>query len=128
MATAPLNVGLHCEFHSGEDYETMNYTPSTAKAAGEVVIVGEILGITHLAIEADQLGTLATGLGTYWFIGDAAIAAGDPVYWDASEGKASATATGNKYLGLAVTACTADDAKFLVQRGLSNAVPPGSGG
>lgn len=121
-------VGLHATFHYGEDVRTIPYTPSTAKEAGEIVVINQILGICHRSLAANEFGGLAIGGGVYTMIGDAAIAIGKPVYWDAAEGKATETSTGNKYLGIAVTACAADDGEFDVARSFSGDVAPGSGG
>lgn len=110
------------------DTETMDYTPSGAITVGQIVIIQQILGIAHLAIAANELGNLNIGGGEYIFIGDAAIAVGKPVYWDATAHKATETSAGHKYLGLALTACAADAGEFRVMRTLSGDVAPGSGG
>lgn len=120
-------VGQYTDFHYGEP-EIIPYTPSGALEAGTVVIVNQILGITHRPIAANTLGGLAIGGGVYSFAGDAAIEQGKPVYWNASAHKATETSTGHKYLGIAVTACSADAAEFDVARTLSGDVAPGSGG
>ncbi len=85
-----------------QDGSSINYTPETAVAAGDVVVIGDLLGIARTAIPAGQLGSLAiegvfrvpkaTGAST-------AIAAGAKVYWDATNEVATETATGNKRLG-----------------------------
>jgi len=92
----------------------IDYTPAADVAAGEVVVQGELVGITKRDIPAGTLGTLeltgvydiakATGAST-------AIGVGLDVYWD--EGNAVATtdsASGvNKRIGRTVAAAADDD-------------------
>lgn len=85
-----------------QDGSSINYTPETAVAAGDVLVIGDLLGIARTAILAGQLGSLAiegvfrvpkaTGA-------DTAIPAGAKVYWDATNKVATETATNNKRLG-----------------------------
>lgn len=87
----------------------IDYTPSSAVAAGDVVVQGEMIGIAVRPIAANELGALAvegvfdfpkeTGVG-------AAILAGARVYWDvaAGEAKNDAEAGANAIVGKAVLA------------------------
>ena len=94
--------------------ETLDYTPTSAVAAGDVVVLGEILGIAKTAIPADTLGALAlegqfavpkaTGGGT-------ALTRGTEVYWDATNVRVTTDASGGKpRFGLVTTAASDDDA------------------
>ena len=90
----------------------VDYTPSSAVAAGEVVVQGSLVGIAKVAIAADVLGALAvvglfdvaksTGSST-------AITAGANVYWDATNEVATTTSAGNTYMGKAVAAAADDE-------------------
>jgi len=98
----------------------IDFTPAADVAAGEVVVQGELVGITKRDIAAGQLGTLeltgvfdfpkATGGGT-------AIGTGLDIYWD--EGNTVATtddATGaNKKIGRSVAAAGDSDATVRVR-------------
>jgi predicted RecA/RadA family phage recombinase len=85
----------------------IDYTPGADTAAGMVVVLGDLVGVTRTDIKANQLGSLgvqgvfelpkATGAGS-------AIGAGVLTYWDAANGVATKTATGNKLIGKAVRA------------------------
>ena len=86
----------------------IDYTPGTAKSAGSVVVLEDSVGIVHNRIEASTLGALALGGGVYLGTGDAAISQGVAVYWDATNGKATETVAGNKFLGLCVRECSGD--------------------
>lgn len=101
-------------FKRGHDILTMNHTPSSAVATGDVVVVGDIPAICVRPIAANTLGGLNIGGGTYIVAGDAAIAKGVPVYWVVASSKVTATAGANKYFGIAVEACTGDTDTFEV--------------
>ncbi len=88
--------------HEGD---IIDYTPGAAVSAGDVVVQGDLVGITKLDIPANALGHLAvtgvfdvakaTGSGE-------AIAAGAKVYWDATAKVATTTSTDNTYMGKCV--------------------------
>ncbi len=69
------------------DDEAVDYTPSTAVAAGDVVVQGDLIGVAKQPIAANALGALAvegvfdfpkaSGAGT-------GLAAGTKVYWNAT--------------------------------------------
>ena len=76
-----------------------DYTPGSAVTAGDVVVVAGVPCIAHSDIAANELGALAVGGGIYTTTGDAAIDAGDKVYWDDTANKVSETASGNGHIG-----------------------------
>ena len=90
----------------------MDYTPGSNVAAGDVVVVGSIVGVSTRAITANILGALSI-YGIFNFAKSAgsgtAIAAGTKVYWDASNEVVTTTAGSNKCIGYTVEACTDDD-------------------
>jgi predicted RecA/RadA family phage recombinase len=96
----------------------IDYTPAADTAAGTVVVQGDLVGVTRTEIKANQLGSLgvqgvfefpkATGAGS-------AIAAGALTYWDAANGVATKTATGNKLIGKAVKATVDADTMVRVR-------------
>jgi len=89
--------------------ESIDYRPSAAVAAGDVVALGNLIGIARLDIAADTLGSLAV-VGVFDVAKAAgAIAAGAAVYWDAANHAATTTAAGNPYLGKAVLAAESAD-------------------
>jgi predicted RecA/RadA family phage recombinase len=95
----------------------IDYTPSAAVVAGQVVVQANLVGIAKEAIAAGKLGALSVS-GIFDVDQNAEIIpAGAPVYWDANgtsvsgtatEGAATATASGNTFMGFAqaVTAAT----------------------
>lgn len=119
------------------DGATIDYTPGSAVAAGEVVLIDSIPCIAPAAIEANVKGALA--VGGIWKVPQAAeiISAGDAVYWDADgnpvtgtagTGAATETATGNNCIGKCVetTAATDTYVKVLLNQFLQVATTLGS--
>ena len=97
-----------------QDGLAINYRPAEAIAAGDVVMLGNLVGIARLDIAADTLGSLAT-VGVFEIDKAAeAVTVGAVLYWNATAKKVTATATGNIYIGKAVTAAGADDEKVCV--------------
>jgi predicted RecA/RadA family phage recombinase len=94
--------------------ESIDYTPVTDVAAGDVVVIGNIVGIAKLDIPANILGALSL-TGIYEVVKDTTvIGLGTKVYWNATNKKATATATNNTAVGLAVSASGSADGKVLL--------------
>lgn len=89
--------------------ESIDYIPSVAVAAGDVVIIGNLVGIAKMDIPANTLGALAI-IGVFDIAKAAGeIAAGAALYWDAENKQATATAGANKYLGKSIAAAANAD-------------------
>ncbi len=92
----------------------IDHTPSSAVAAGEVVVLGSgLLGIAHAPIAADALGSLIVAGVAEFVKVTGTIAIGIPVYWDedgdplggtSGTGALTATSTSNSYVGFMVSA------------------------
>ena len=94
--------------------EAIDYRPSEAVAAGDVVVLGNLVGIARLDIAANTLGSLAV-VGVFDVEKAAgAVTVGAAVYWDAANHKATTTAIGNPYLGKAVLAAESADEQVRV--------------
>lgn len=101
--------------HEGD---AIDYTPSADVAVGDVVVQGELVGVASRPITANTLGSLAvvgvfdlpkaTGTST-------AITVGSNVYWDATNKRATTTATSNKLVGKTVKAAADADATVRVR-------------
>jgi len=96
----------------------IDYTPSTDVNAGDVVVVGNLIGIANVDIAAGQKGALAVQ-GIFDVVKDAAIAfaQGDLVYWDDTNKVATNTDNGgaNPKMGVAVEAAGTSDATVRVR-------------
>lgn len=89
---------------------TVDHTPSGAVAAGDVVVVGSIVGIAQRPIDAGALGALTiAGVFDVAKKQEAFATPGAQVFWDADgdaygntttgTGAATATGTGNTFMG-----------------------------
>ena len=103
--------------------ESIDYTPETDVAAGDIIKIGNLVGVAKLDIKAGELGALAlTGVYEVAKAAGTAFAAGAEVGWDAASKKAvAAGASGSAKFGHAVAdADAADGAVFVrLQQGLN---------
>ncbi len=101
-----------------QEGNAIDYTPGAAVAAGDVIVIGELVGVVKTPIAANALGALAvrgvfdfakaTGVGT-------AITAGANCYWDDTNNVATTTAAGNKLIGKCIQAAVDADATVRVR-------------
>ena len=95
-------MGFNAKYVQSAD--TVDYTPTSAVAAGSVVIQSGLVGVANLDIPANTLGALAVA-GTFDFTKTTvAIAAGAKVYWNTTSSFATNVASGNTYIGIAAEA------------------------
>jgi predicted RecA/RadA family phage recombinase len=98
----------------------IDYTPTANVAAGEVVVQGDLVGITRTPIPANTLGSLAVS-GVFDFPKASGagfgITAGAKVYWDTTDKQAKTDdETGaNKLLGKTVQAAADADTTVRVR-------------
>ena len=98
--------------------ENIDYTPSSAVVAGQVVVLGSMIGVAKTAIAANALGALgvkgifdvvkaneqqAQGAALYW------DADGNPYGGTAGTGCATTTSGGNTFIGFAQALAGATD-------------------
>ena len=90
--------------------ESIDYTPAEAVAAGDIVKLGNLVGVAKLDIKPGELGALAL-VGVYEIAtSGTAIEAGALVFVDPATGKTCAeSATGAVKFGHAVAAAAATD-------------------
>ena len=68
------------------DKDAIDYTPSFAVADGDVIDLGDFIGVARRSIAAGQLGSLAIrGVFRFLKAPGETIARGDYVYWDGSQ-------------------------------------------
>ncbi len=100
--------------------ESIDYTPGSDVAAGDVIVQGELVGVAKKDITANVLGALAVE-GVFDFPkatgGSTAIAVGANVYWDVADGEAKEDdETGaNKLIGKTILAAADADAYVRVR-------------
>ena len=88
----------------------IDYTPGSAVAAGDVIVVGDTVGVAPVDIAANVLGSL-TLQGTVRLpkatTSVSALSAGVKVYWNAGSSVVTTTSSGNKCVGYTEKAATA---------------------
>jgi predicted RecA/RadA family phage recombinase len=93
---------------------TADYTPASAVAAGEVVVLNSLVAVAKQPIAAGAKGAVAL-TGTYSFTkksGDT-FAIGAPLYWDDANNYMTSTSTTNTFAGFATVAAGADDTEVV---------------
>jgi len=96
-----------------QDDDLIDYTPSAAVSAGDVVVLADLVAVAPRAIAANALGAVAVE-GVWTMPKSAAssgkaISQGAVVYWDATAGNITTTATDNKRAGKAAKAAASAD-------------------
>ena len=98
------------------DGNSIDYTPAVDTAAGAVVVQVDLVGVAKLDIPAGTLGALAvTGVFDFPKASGSEIAAGALCYWDATNERATTTATGNTLIGKCVKAAADADTTVRVR-------------
>lgn len=99
-----------------QDAEAIDYTPSSAVSAGDVVVLGNIVGVAKLDIPANQLGAVAL-TGAFEVAKDSnAISQGAVVYWNTSALQAQAASASSNvvYMGIALNSADSASSNVLV--------------
>lgn len=98
---------------------TLDYTPSSAMAAGDVVVLGDLVAVAVVAIPANKLGAVSIDGVFELPKASGAIAQGVIVYWDAAASNVTTTAGSNKRAGKAAYAQASGDTtvKVLLNQG-----------
>lgn len=104
---------FEARFVRGEFVQEMEYTPSSAVTAGEILVIGDIVAIAHRAIAADTLGSVAIFGGEYESdLANEAIAIGKKVYWDGTNITETASGTNLGICTQAVTGASGGKMRF----------------
>lgn len=97
---------------------SIDYTPGSDVAVGDVIVQADLIGVAKQAIAANKLGALSVE-GVFDFAkatgGGSGIAVGTTVYWDDTNNVATATAASNKLLGKVVKAAADADTTVRVR-------------
>jgi len=94
--------------------DRIDYTPSSAVSAGDVVVMNNLVGVATEDIAANALGSLAVeGVFDFPLESGQAFTLGADVYWDATN--QIATDAVAQYLGKCVKAAAADAATIRVK-------------
>lgn len=96
----------------------LDYTPTSAVAAGDIILIGFLMGVAHHPIAANTLGDLATE-GVFNLAKDGTsgpvFAVGDEVHWDFANSLAVHPQAGSYPFGVAELAATTSEATVRVR-------------
>jgi predicted RecA/RadA family phage recombinase len=93
-----------------QDGKVIDYTPSSAVAAGDVIVSNKLVGIATRPIAANELGGLTVeGVFDFAKATGSGINFGALVYWDNTNDVATTTASGNELIGKCVKAAASGD-------------------
>ena len=98
---------------------SIDYTPVAAVAAGDVIVVGDLVGVATRGIAAGEQGSLAIE-GVFEFgktagSGGEAFTQGQRVFWNAVSGEPASDSVGSRQLGYVTEAAGADVDTVLVK-------------
>jgi predicted RecA/RadA family phage recombinase len=99
-----------------QDGKYIDHTPVSALASGDVVVQGDLVGVTLRPIAAGELGSLAVD-GIFDFSKNTGVAytVGTILYWDDTNNIVTTTATGNKQIGKVARAAATSDTSARVR-------------
>jgi predicted RecA/RadA family phage recombinase len=88
----------------------IDHTPAGALASGDVVVQGDLVGVTLRPLAAGETGSLAVD-GVFDFNKNTGVAytVGTILYWDDTNNVVTTTAAGNKAIGKVVRAAASAD-------------------
>jgi len=88
----------------------IDYTPTVAVAAGDVIVQGDLVGVACRPLAANEPGAIAvTGVYDFNEATNVAYTIGTILFWDDTNNIVTLTATGNKQLGKVVRAAALTD-------------------
>lgn len=112
-----------------QEGDSIDYTPVSAVAVGQVVVIGDDVFVAKMAIAAGALGSVC-GEGVFDMVKiTGALTAGDKVYWNptgnpvggvAGTGAIQATASGSSFAGVVVESALSADETVKVKLQSSN--------
>jgi predicted RecA/RadA family phage recombinase len=90
--------------------DAIDYLPGVARAAGDVVVQGDLVGITRTEIAANRLGSLALeGVFEFTKATGTALTVGQKVYWDAANQRVSGDSSVGRLVGRVTREAAATD-------------------
>jgi predicted RecA/RadA family phage recombinase len=99
-----------------QDGDSIDYTPGGALASGDVVVQGDLVGVTKRPLAAGELGSLSVG-GLFDFAKNPGVSysVGSILYWDDTNNVVTTTASGNKQIGKVIRAAASADTTVRVR-------------
>lgn len=85
--------------------DLIDYTPGSAASAGDIVVLGDLVGQVPSDLAANEKGSLRIkGVINAPKLTSDDVAAGATLYWDAGNSRATLTASTHKQIGYAAAA------------------------
>ena len=99
-----------------QDGERIDIVQSNDIESGDVVLIGELIGVQTNQIKKDENGSVAVS-GVFKVVKKSAdtFTAGQKVYWDNTLKQATSTASGNTLMGITVAQAGSSDSNVLVK-------------
>lgn len=86
-----------------QDGHSINYTPTSDMLSGDVIVLGNLIGIATRPIPANTMGALAiTGVFRIAKLSTDEVTTGAVLYWDDTNKYVTLNASGTTRIGLAV--------------------------
>ena len=99
-----------------QDGKRIDIVQSNDIEPGDVVLIGELIGVQTHQIKKDEKGSVAvSGVFQVEKKSGFAFTEGQKVYWDNTAKQATSTASGNTLMGLTVAEAGASDSTVLVK-------------
>jgi len=97
-----------------QEGDAVDYTPSGAVAAGQVVVLNSLVGVAKTAIAAGVKGALALeGIFSFMKKVTDTFAVGAPLYWDDTNNYMTSTSAGNTFAGFATVAAASANTEVM---------------
>jgi predicted RecA/RadA family phage recombinase len=98
------------------DGKYIDHTPGSALSAGEVVVLGDLVGVVERPLSSGEAGALAVD-GVFDFSKNTGVAytMGTILYWDDTNNVVTTTASGNKQIGKVARAAASADTTVRVR-------------
>lgn len=99
-----------------QDGKRIDIVQSNDIESGDVVLIGELIGVQINQIKKDEKGSVAVS-GVFQVVKKSAdtFTAGQKVYWDNTLKQATSTASGNTLMGITVAQAGSSDSTVLVK-------------
>ena len=93
-----------------QDGKRIDIVQSANIESGDIVLIGELIGVQTNQIQKDEKGSVAVS-GVFQVVKKSAdtFTAGQKVYWDNTLKQATSTASGNTLMGITVAQAGASD-------------------
>lgn len=95
-----------------QDGKSVDFVAGADLGAGDVVVLGALIGVTSRPVANGEVGALAIcGVFEVDKLSTDDVSVGDELYWDAANSRLTLSATGNTRFGRAIAAAGSGETK-----------------